>query len=96
MSSFLGTVIIMALAVAFFYTLMSKWGVWEYLQVHADAWVLKITHKDSDLFNQLFSCVFCTTWWTSVIVCLVLAIYIGEWNILLVPFCSTPISRYLV
>ena len=72
MSSFLGTVVIVALAVAFFYTLMSKWGVWEYLQVHADAWASKITHKDSDLFNQLFSCVFCTTWWTSVIVCLVL------------------------
>lgn len=96
MSSFLGTVVVVALAVAFFYTLMSKWGVWEYLQVHADAWASKITHKDSDLFNQLFSCVFCTTWWTSVIVCLVLAICIGNWAILLVPFCSTPISRYLI
>lgn len=96
MSSFLGTVVIVALVVAFFYTLMNKWGVWEYLQVHADAWTSKITHKDSDLFNQLFSCVFCTTWWTSVIVCLVLAICIRDWAILLVPFCSTPISRYLV
>ena len=74
MTEFLELVIIVALVVTFFYILMNKWGVWEYLQVHADAWVSKIIHRDLDFFNRLFSCVFCTTWWTSVILCLILAI----------------------
>lgn len=98
MNSFLGIVVVVALVVAFLYILMNKWGIWEYLQVHADGWLEKIwpTLAWKGLFNQLFSCSFCTTWWMSVIICLVLAICIGNWAILLVPFCSTPISRYLV
>ena len=96
MSEFLELVIIVALVVTFFYILMNKWGVWEYLHGHADAWVSKIIHRDLDFFNRLFSCVFCTTWWTSVILCLILAICTNYWVVLLVPFCSTPISRYLV
>lgn len=96
MSEFLEMTVIVALIVTFFYTLMNKWGVWEYLQVHADAWFEKVFHRETTLLNQLFSCVFCTTWWTSVILCLVLAICTGNWTILLVPFCSTPLSRHLL
>lgn len=96
MNRFLVIVIVVALAVAFLYTLLWKFGVWEYLQVHADGWAEKVTHKSSDFFNQLFSCTFCTTWWMSVIGCLVMAIVFGDWIVLLVPFCSTPISKYLI
>lgn len=96
MINFLAAVFIVSLVVTFLYILLSKWGVWEYLQVHADDWVSTITHKESDLLNRLFSCTFCTTWWTSVILCLFLLIFTGEWSFLLVPFCSTPISRHLI
>lgn len=99
MIKFLGTVLIVALVVTFFYTLLNKWGVWEYLQIHADGWMEEnfpqFVWKD-DLLNQLFSCTFCTTWWMSLIVCIFAAIFSGYWLFLLVPFCSTPISRFLV
>lgn len=98
MSEFLGIVAIVALVVTFFYTLMNKWGVWEYLQVHADSWLEKVWPRLAwkGLLNRLFSCPFCTIWWASVILCLVLTICTGNWLILLVPFCSTPISRHFV
>lgn len=96
MSKFLMITVIVALVVTFLYTLLNKWKVWEYLQVHADDWFCIAFNKDTDFFNQLFSCVFCTTWWMSVIICFFAAIFSGYWLFLLVPFCSTPISRYLV
>lgn len=96
MIKFLMIVIIVALVVTFLYTLLNKWRVWEYLQVHADDWFCVTFGKDTDFFNRLFSCVFCTTWWMSVIICFFAAIFSGYWFFLLVPFCSTPISRYLV
>jgi len=99
MSKFLMAVIIVALVVTFIYTLLNKWKVWEYLQVHADGWLEKICpHLVWRYYpmNKLFSCVFCTTWWMSVIICIFAAIFSGYWLFLLVPFCSTPISRYLV
>lgn len=96
MSNFLAEVLIVALFVAFIYILLNKWGIWEYLQVHADDWFSKVTHKETDFFNRLFSCTFCTTWWTSVVLCFVVFIFTGSWELLLVPFCSTPVSRYLV
>jgi len=93
---FLCSVFIVALVVAFLYTLFNKWGLWEYLQIHADAWLEKITKKDTDILNRLFSCTFCTTWWLTVLVCLISLTFTGELFFLLVPFCSTPISRFLL
>jgi len=94
---FLAVVIIVATLVAFFYILLSKWGVWEYLQVHADGWVSKIFPRyNGEILNQLFSCSFCTTWWVTFIPCLILALILKDASVLLIPLCSTPISRFLV
>ncbi len=98
MSKFLMITVVVALVVTFLYTLLNKWKVWEYLQVHADGWLEEVWPRmaQKEILNQLFSCAFCTTWWMSVIICFFAAIFSGYWLFLLVPFCSTPISRYLV
>lgn len=98
MSKFLTTIVIVALVVAFFYILLNKWRVWEYLQIHADGWLEKIWPRmaQKEILNQLFSCAFCTIWWMSVIICFFTAVFSGCWFFLLVPFCSTPISRFLI
>lgn len=95
MLKFLETVLIVALAVSFIWTVLYKWGVWEYLQVHADAWFEDFTQTESDLFNRMFSCTFCTCWWLSVLICIPSAVIAGDWHILLVPFCSVPLSKFI-
>jgi len=96
MPNFLVIVIIVALVVAFFWTLLYKWNVWEYLQVHADAWFEKIFHKETSFFNKMFSCTFCTCWWMSVIICIFVALLSRDWHLLLVPFCSVPLSKFIL
>lgn len=93
---FLGITAVVALLATFIYILLMKWGVWEYLQVHADAWISKLIHKEVSFFNKLFSCPFCITWWVSVLICIFFFILSGYVEILLVPFCSTPLARHLL
>ena len=80
---------------SFIFQLLNKWKVWEYLQVHADYWVLKALKKDTDFFNRAFSCVFCLTWWLSVIFSLILLVIEGEWVYGLIPLLSTPVAKKL-
>ena len=98
MIKFLGSVFVVALVVTFLYSLLNKWSVWEYLQVNADSLLERIFPRltKRGFFNQLFSCIFCTTWWMSVIICIFAAIFSGYWLFLLVPFCSTPVSKHLL
>ena len=90
---FLIVTLIVSLATTFLYTLLDKWGLWEYLIVHADSWVIKVIKKDSDILSRLFSCSFCTMWWMSLLICICLAIISGEIILVLVPVCSVPLSR---
>lgn len=98
MIKFIAAVFVVAFVVTFLYVLLSKWNVWEYLQVHADGWLERVwpslAHRG--FLNRLFSCVFCVSWWISVIICILAAVLSGYWLFLLVPFCSTSVSRYLI
>lgn len=78
-------VIIVSLLTAFFLGLAEKWGVIEWLQVHAP----------NDFLNRLFSCKFCCSFWTGVAICIGASIGAGDWILMLVPFCSTVIAREL-
>lgn len=77
---------VVALATAFSLGLANKWGIIEWLQVHSP----------NDFLNKLFSCHFCCSWWVSVVISLLLCIITGNWILMLVPFCSTPIAKSLV
>lgn len=90
-------VVVVAWAAAFAVILADKWGIREWLQVHADAIVNKIWPRyDGDFFNRLFTCNFCCGWWVAVIISLTLFVITGQWPMLVIPFCSTPITRKLI
>lgn len=85
MKAFLFYTVVVALVAAFLLTLLKKWGVVEYVQVHGN-----------DFFVKMFNCGFCLSWWAGVALAILLAFITGNPALLLVPFCSTMITRYLL
>ena len=78
-------VAVVALSAAFLLALAVKWKILEWLQVHAP----------NDFLYKLFSCKFCCSWWVSCLISLTLCVVAGRWQFLLIPFCSTLITREL-
>ncbi len=64
--------------------LLKKWGVLEWVQVHGNAF-----------FGKLVSCDFCLNFHCAWMLMLVLAVLTGEGILMLVPFFSTTIGRFL-
>ena len=85
MLDFLCYTAFLALAAAFILCLMNKWGVLEWLQVHAP----------SDFLNELFRCKFCCSWWVSVLLAVPLSLIQGQAELLLLPFFTTVITKEL-
>lgn len=46
--------------------------------------------------SQLFDCDFCLSFWTSLILAIILAIFFNEMSIIFIPIISTPITRILI
>lgn len=82
---YLFIVVMVALAASFVILLLKKWEVLEWLQVHG-----------SDLISRAAGCSLCMSWWTCVVMSVIVAVFIGEWLVLFVPFYATPITRLLV
>lgn len=78
-------VAVVSLLAAFLLSLAVKWGILEWLQVHAP----------NEFLSKLFNCKFCCSWWVSVVISLTLCVATGQWVFLAVPFCSTIIAREL-
>lgn len=76
---------IVACFAAFILTLLYKFGVVEYVQVHGN-----------DFFAKMFSCDFCLSWWTSVVLCVFALLLSFNTEFLVVPFVSTLICRKLL
>jgi hypothetical protein len=85
MEHFIYNIIIVALIAAFVLTLLRKWGVIEWVQIHGN-----------DFFSKMFNCDFCLSWWTCVFICFFALIFTGNPAFLGVPFCSTMITRVLL
>ena len=81
----LSALIYIALAAAFAILLSGKLGIRD-----------NIIAKAPKLISQLFDCDFCLSFWTSVILAIILAIFFREMNILFIPIISTPITRILI
>ena len=77
--------IYIALAAAFVILLIGKLGVRD-----------SIIARAPKLISKLFDCDFCLSFWTSVILAIILAIFFSEFNILFIPIISTPITRILI
>ena len=81
----LSALIYIALAAAFVILLIGKSGIRD-----------SIIARAPKLISQLFDCDFCLSFWTSVILAVILAIFFREMNILFIPIISTPITRILI
>lgn len=85
MACFLISIILIALASAFVLTLAYKWGVIEWMQVHG--------YK---IISQMANCDFCLSFWSNVIVCMVVMLVVDDVTIGLAPVFSTMITRKLL
>ena len=85
MEHFIYNIIVVALIAAFVLTLLRKWGVIEWVQIHGN-----------DFFSKMFNCDFCLSFWAGVALAILLAFITGNPTLLLVPFCSTMITRFLL
>ena len=74
-----------ALIAAFAILLIGKLGVRD-----------EIIARAPKLISKLFECDFCLSFWTSVILAIILAILFGEISLLFIPILSTPITRILI
>ena len=81
----LSALIYIALAAAFAILLIGKLGIRD-----------NIIAKAPKVISQLFDCDFCLSFWTSLILAAILAIFFREMNILFIPIISTPITRILI
>ena len=81
MQAFLFYTVVVALVAAFGLTLLRKWQV----QVHGN-----------EFFAKMFNCDFCLSFWAGVALAILLAFITGNPTLLLVPFCSTMITRFLL
>lgn len=81
----LSALIYIALAAAFAILLIGKLGVRG-----------EIITTAPKLISQLFDCDFCLSFWTSLILAVILAILFNEMGIIFIPIISTPITRILI
>lgn len=76
---------------AFIILLTAKVGITEWVQVHG-----------SKLISELFSCQFCLSFWTGVLISCILLIFITFTGgylqplYVFIPICSTPITRMIL
>ena len=85
MENFIIWVFVVTTVAAFLLNLLKKWKIVEYVQVHGN-----------DFFVKMFSCDFCLSWWIGVALSFFISIYTGNPVLLLIPFCSSVLTRFLL
>lgn len=85
MQEFIFYTVIVALIASFIVLLLSKVGVLEWMQING-----------SEIISKLAGCHFCLSFWIGLIVAVIFAIITANLILVLVPFCSSPISRMLL
>lgn len=78
-------VVLVALAASFMVLLVKKWGIAEWMQIHG-----------GEVMSRLFSCDFCMSFWSSLVVCVLISCWHEDPVLLAVPLFSTPIARMMV
>lgn len=80
---------IVALLAAFIISLLGKSGLREKMRNYFDD--NKIT-----IIADMLDCDFCISFWTSVIISSLCLFITNDYSFIIVPFCATPITRYLL
>lgn len=74
--------IAVAMVASFLLTLAHKWGIIEWMQVHSRY----------EIIYKMLNCMFCSCWWTCVVLSIILAVVMWNWWMLLIPFVSTKMA----
>lgn len=74
-----------SLTAAFFILLIGKMGLRD-----------EVIARAPKLISEMFSCDFCLSFWTSLVLAISLAIAFSNTDILIIPILSTPIVRSLL
>ena len=85
MTQIIGYIIIVSGAAAWLLTLAHKWRLIEWAAVHSNAF-----------FNEMLNCDFCLSWWTAWVLVIALFCVTGDYQLAIVPFVSTCITRRLL
>ena len=86
MTNLIGYIIIVSCVAAWLLTLGHKWRIIEWCQVHVT--ISKL--------NEMFHCDFCLSWWTAWVLVAALFCVTGDYQLAIVPFVSTCITRRLL
>lgn len=78
MTNYVCLVLLVALLVKFCWTVAEKWGILEWMQVHAP----------NEFFHKLLSCEFCRSFHLGMLICIILALVFGDWIFLTIPIFS--------
>lgn len=78
-------VLIVALLAAFVVLFLGKIGVFAFVQVNGN-----------DFFSRLAKCEFCLSFWFGLFIAGIFCLVFWDWRFLLIPFLSTPITRFLI
>ena len=85
MLNFILFTIIVALIASFIVLLLNKVGVLEWMQI-----------KGNEFISKMANCHFCLSFWVALIISIFIAFYFQNPILILVPICSTPITRILL
>ena len=85
MIEFVCHIVAVALLSAFVLSLLNKWRLLEWMQVHSP----------NEFIHQLLMCRFCCSWWVGVLVSVCWATVTGDYELMTIPFFSTVITKYL-
>ena len=86
MTLIIGYIIIVSGAAAWLLTLLRKWRVLEWIEVRAKRKFIYL----------LVTCDFCLSWWTAWLLTAALYLITKDWQVAIVPFVSTCITRRLL
>ena len=86
MTNLIGYIIIVSCAAAWILSLAYKWRIIERV----------IVKTKIDVIHKLFSCDFCLSWWTAWVLVAALFCVTGDYQLAIVPFVSTCITRRLL
>lgn len=81
---FLVFVLLVALLATFVDLLLKKIEVVKWVRINGNAF-----------FSEMFNCDFCLSWWTCLLICIIMAIITQNFQYLFLAPFSTPITRIL-
>ena len=87
------SIMLTSLMSAFIILLLTKLGIIEWMQIHG---IMAKSDKMNDLFSKLASCHFCLAFWIGLLISIVVALLTAEWQLLIMPFFTAPITRFIL